>query len=264
MDDLITDYYNKLNPERFDGCESKTARSHSCLDCFKNQFFDGNKISYDCEEKRKLYLLRYFFVHSMENYHGAKSIPCDVIDGWFENGHVDILSIGGGPGSDVCGVLEYLEEEAKTRQVNLSINVVRLDIEDQWDEAFKDVMERFFPSANYRTVHLDANEGFETISDESFDLATASYLTSELSTEKCLNLANEIDSILVDGGVLMINDRPEGIVEQNIRSMFDQIKLIYKEQSLNGWAGYSYPNDIAAAVAPKFKMKSSMFYGVKR
>lgn len=263
MDDLVTDYYDNLNPGAFSDCECRTPKSHSCLDCFQSQFFDGNEISYDCEEKRKLYVLRYFPVHCMENYHGAKNIPSDVIDNWFEDGHVDILSVGGGPGSDICGVLEYLEDEARSRQVDLSVDVVRLDIEDQWDEVFDDVMERFFPWASYRTVHLDVNDGIDLRSDDNFDLVTLSYLTSELSTEACLNLADEVDSVLVDGGVLMINDRPEDVVEQDIRSIFERIEVSYGEYSLSAWAGYRYPNHISDVVGPKFNMNSSMFIGVK-
>ncbi|MBO9494886.1 hypothetical protein J7438_12445 [Thalassotalea sp. G20_0] len=118
----------------------------------------------------------------MENYHGATNISCDVLDSWFEVEHVDILSVGGGPGSDVCGVLEYLEKQAKRRNIELSVDVIRLDIEDQWDEVFNDIMERFFPWVNYRTVHMDVNDGFGLISGEKFNLVTASYLTSELSS----------------------------------------------------------------------------------
>jgi hypothetical protein len=264
MDDLIRDYHNDLNPKAFSSCDARTPGSDSCMECFKCQYFDGNEISYDCVEKRKLYVLRYFPVHCMENYHGSTNIPCDVIDSWFEYGHVDILSIGGGPGSDVCGALEYLEEEAKRRQVELSVDIVRLDIEDQWDEVFDDVMERFFPWVSHRTVHLDVNGGINLISNGGFDLVTASYLTSELSAEACLNLADEVDTVLIDGGVLMINDRPEDVVERNIRSMLDRIKLSYDEYFLNSWAGYSYPNDVASVVGPKFRMNSKMFVGVKR
>lgn len=263
MDDLISDYYNELNPRAFSNCETKTPRSESCFGCFHNQFFDGNEISYNCEEKRKLYLLRFFSVHCMENYYGAAHISSDIIDDWFEVGHVDILSVGGGPGSDVCGVLEHLEKEVGRRNVDLSVNVLRLDIEDQWDEVFDDIMERFFPWVNHRTAHLDVQNGFGSISDESFDLVIASYLTSELSTEACLNLSDEIDSVLDDRGVLIINDRPEGAVERDIRSMFDRIEIEFDELFLNDWAGYSYPNDIAAIVGPKFNMNSSMFVGVK-
>lgn len=263
MDDLIRDYHNHLNPRAFSGCDTKTPGSDSCMECFKQQYFDGNKISYDCAEKRKLYVLRYFPVHCIENYHGTTGIPCDVIGSWFKDGHVDILSIGGGPGADVCGALKYLEDEAKRRLVEFSVDIVRLDIEDQWDEVFDDVMERFFPWASHRTVHLDINDGINLIPNKSFDLVTASYLTSELSTEACLNLADEIDTVLVDGGVLMINDRPEDVVKRDIRSMLDRIELSYNEHFLNSWAGYRYPNDVASIVGPKLQMNSSMFVGMK-
>lgn len=263
MKDLIENCYDNLNPQAFSYCERKTPNSKNCFECFKNQFYDGNEISYDCEEKIKLYMLRFFPVHVMENYHGAKKIPHDVIDNWFRYGHVDILSVGGGPGSDICGVMKHLEEEVQSRQLDLSVDVVRLDIEDQWDEVFEDVMERLCPRANYRTVHLNVNDGIDLIPDKSFDLVTISYLTSELSTKDCLNLADEVDSVLVDGGVLMINDRPEGAVKKNIRSIFDRIELSYEECSMNGWAGYCYPEDILNDVGPKLYMNSSMFVGVK-
>lgn len=263
MDALISDYYKSLNAGAFNSCIDKTPGSTSCLRCFHDQFFNGNEIAYDCDEKRKLYLLRFFIVHTMENYHGTTTIPCDVINKWFASGHVNILSVGGGPGSDICGVLEYLEVEGKRRQVDLSVDVVRLDIEDQWDGIFNDVMKRFFPKTSCQTVHLDVNDGFDLISNKSFDVVTVSYLTSELSTEACLNLADEVSSVLVDGGVLMINDRPEAAVEQDIRSMFSRIGLCHAEHSLKNWAGYHYPDAIATAVGPKFSMNSSMFVGVK-
>lgn len=263
MDNLITDYYDDLNPKAFSSCDDRTPGSGSCVDCFKNQYYGGHEISYDCEEKRKLYVLRYFPVHGKENYSGAERIPCDVIDEWFDNEHVDILSVGGGPGSDIYGVLAYLKEEALRRQVDLSVDVLRLDIEDQWDGVFDDVMARFFPLVGYRNMKLDVSDGIDSISDESFDLVTLSYLTSELSTESCLNLAEEVDSVLVDGGVLMINDRPEDVVEQDIRSMFERIEVSYKKYSLSAWAGYSYPREISRVVVPKFSMSSSIFVGVK-
>lgn len=263
MDALITDYYNDLNPTAFSNCDAQTPSSKSCLDCFQGQYFDENEISYDCVEKRKLYLLRYFPVHKAENYQGAIRISDDVIDDWLEQGRIDILSVGGGPGSDVCGVLEYLQEVATQQEVELSVNVTRLDIEHQWDDVFDDVMERFFPWADYQTVHRDINAGLGSISDERFDLVIASYLTSELSTAECMKLAKEIDSVLADGGVLMINDRPEDVVERDIRSMFQGIELSYEEYFLSSWAGYSYPNEISKAVHPKFSMNSRIFVGVK-
>lgn len=263
MDALIVDYYNELKPEAFFSCGDRTPGSSSCLQCFKRQYYDGNQISYDCEEKRKIYLLRYFPVHKKENYQGAISIDGDVIDSWMERGCVDILSIGGGPGADICGVLEYLEEEARRRHIEIDVNVVRLDIEQQWDGVFHDIMERFFPTVEYQIVHLDVNEGFDLFHGCLFDLVTASYLTSELSTEECFNLADEIDCVLADQGVLMINDRPEAAVEEDIRSMFERINLGYEEQSLRGWAEYNYRPEISQAVCPKLTMKSRMFIGVK-
>lgn len=72
MDTLIENCFNHLNPGAFFTCASRTPESKNCLDCFRNQYFNGNKISYDCVEKRKIYLLRFFTAHEAENYKGAK------------------------------------------------------------------------------------------------------------------------------------------------------------------------------------------------
>ncbi|SUD41177.1 Uncharacterised protein [Ectopseudomonas mendocina] len=263
MDNLIEDYYGRLNPGKFFGCNSKTPGSNKCLECFSYQFYRGNEISYDCEEKRKLYVLRYFPVHFRENSRGAAEIPEDVVDSWFERGHVNILSVGGGPGADVCGVLGYIEIEEKRRNESLYVDILRLDIESQWDEVFNDVMGRFFPWANHQTVHLDIRHGISSITDIDFDLVTASYLVSELDAQACLDLAEEVDSFLVEGGVLMVNDRPENSVEQNIRLMFKWIGMSYSERGLSGWAGYNYPDNVVSGVGPKLKMSSRVFVGVK-
>ena len=262
MDLLIKDYFDGLNPEAFNGCGMVTPGSENCLDCFKDQYFGGNEISYDCVEKRKLYFLRYFPVHKAENYCGATIIPRDVLDGWMENGHVEILSVGGGPGSDICGVLEFLEEEEDLRSISLSVNIVRVDVETQWDDMFDDVMQRLFSWANYRTVHLDVDAGFESLSGENFDLVLASYLTSELSTDSCLKLADDINSVLATDGVIMVNDRPENAVECDVRSMFDRVGFGYEERRLTSWAGYRYSKEVAEAVNPKFSMNSRVFVGV--
>lgn len=180
--------------------------------------------------------------------------------------HINILSIGGGPGSDICGVLEHLKEEAERREIDLSVNVVRLDIEHQWDNIFNDVMRRPFHriTVNYKTLHLNINEGLGCLSYKKFDLITASYLISELSTSDCISLAAEINFVLADGGVLVINDRPEDSVENKIRSMLDEISMDYKKYTLSEWAGYNYRSDISNTVFPKLNTNSIIFIGARK
>ena len=237
------------------------------MSCFRKQFFCGNLISYDCDEKRKLYFLRFFNAHSSENFHGMhhafNGMRRGVIDKWFKGGDVNILSVGGGPGADIHGVIKYLECEGKIRGGDLSINVVRLDIENKWDEMFNDVMEYFFPSIKFQTIHLDVNNGFDPIHGQKFNLVTASYLVSELGETECLKLAEEVGSVLINGGVLMINDRNENAVKKKIEFIFNGIRISPRSCCLSEWGGYLYPGDIADNVNPKLSMNSIFFIGEK-
>lgn len=265
MDFLIREYYNQLEPDCFTNCDNITPLAHDCMSCFQLQFFNGNDISYSCPEKRKLYLLRYFPAHAAENESGMRRIPCETIDAWFECGTVRILSVGGGPGCDVYGALKFLAEEAHIRGEAISVDLTRVDIEDLWDEEFNDVMEHFFPDVEFQLLHFDVNDGFDSFEGDEFDLVIASYLISELSADECLALAREIDFVLADVGGIIINDRPESAVEENIRSMFERISVGFDEDRLTGWAGFSYPEDICEDLnpSPKFMMKSSVFVGVR-
>lgn len=265
MDNLINDYFASLNPDAFHGCTDKTSESGSCIECFKNQYFNNNKISYDCEEKRKLYVLRYFNVHQAENHSGLSMLPDGIINGWFEGGAVKILSIGGGPGSDVYGALNYVIGEINKREEGLEIIVSQVDAQTHWGNIFDDVMQRFFSWCDdYQKILLNIEDGLQSISDQDFNLVTASYLVSELSDQASLSLASDIDSLLGNGGVLMINDRSEDVIKKRIGLMFDRIGMNYQEHSLTSWAKYSYPSGIADVVHPKFNMHSTVFLGVKR
>lgn len=265
MDDLISEYFEGLNPEAFHDCSGKTPESGNCMECFKKQYFSNNTISYDCEEKRKLYVLRYFNAHQAENHHGLPKIPSAIVNGWFESGLIKILSIGGGPGSDVYGALHYVKEEIDQRNECLNIIISQVDAQTHWGNIFDDVMQRFFPwCSDYQKIQLDIKNGLRSISCQDFSLVTASYLVSELSDQASLDLASDIDSLLGSGGVLMINDRSEDVVETRIRSMFDKVGMDYKKYPLTSWAGYSYPPEIADIVNPKFNMNSKVFLGVKR
>lgn len=264
MDNLIENYFQNLNSEAIPACNDQAVEATTCPQCLSHQYFNGNEISYSCENKRKLYVLRYLPTHSVEIYQGATKIPSDVVNSWFESGYVKILSIGGGPGSDVVGILKFLREESERRGFRLNIDVVQVDIEDQWNEIFDDVIRRLFPNfCQCRKVRLDVEDRQISTVGNDFNLVTVSYLTSELDTQACLNLADDINSILIDGGILMINDRPEDSVELNIQSMFNQICIAYKQESLTEWAGIHYPPNIANEVAPKLKMNSSIFIGAK-
>lgn len=264
--DLIEIYFEKLQPEKFGTCTKKTPNSLSCFDCFRGQYFNGNMISYDCIEKRYIYFLRYFFAHYAENYKLFQGISIDLIEKLINAECVNILSIGGGPGSDVFGVLDQLNWLCLVHDHRMSINVVQLDGENQWCHIFDDIESQVnYPNlmVRYHKLTHNINKSLSVDCKNQFDVITASYLVSELNLNECLNVAGLIDFALNPGGLLMINDRNEQAVTQKIESIFDNLGIKYRSRNLTDWAGFFYPEEIANLIHPKLSMNSIGFIGSK-
>ena len=44
---------------KWEECEDMVNGASCCSDCCSKQYFNGNEIDYNCEQKRKVYVLRY-------------------------------------------------------------------------------------------------------------------------------------------------------------------------------------------------------------
>lgn len=203
-------------------------------------------------------------------------IDSEVIDSWLSKESLKVLSLGGGPASDLCAVLRQMTDCMIDRECKrLDFDLTRADLEDAWDDIAGNLLLRtmqsitnstqliFTDSDQYKTIHMDVTGDFSELNGEKFDLITISYLMSELSSETVVNLAEKLNSVLVSGGVLLINERPQVEVLANIRKLYGKMGLEVKEGNFSNWARFSFESDIASVAKPTFNMNSSAFVGMK-
>jgi hypothetical protein len=276
MKNIVRDYFNQLDPSQFNTCTMASRNALSCVDCLMNQYKPGNQPSYDCEEKQKIYVVRYHPAYVSENKNAILMIDEEIIDRWLSKGSIKVLSLGGGPASDLCAVLRQMVSCMRDRDYKrLDFDLTRADLESAWDDVAGNLVERtkqsltnssqviFTDNDKYKTIHMDVTGDFSELNGEKFDLITISYLLSELSPETVASLAEKLDSILLSGGVLLINERPEEKFLACIRQLYEKMSMDAKEGRFSGWAGFSFDDDIAIAAKPTFNMNSSAFVGVK-
>lgn len=266
MDKILDDIFEELDGAKWLKCEDRTPDSKSCAECFRRQYFHGNHISYDCIEKRKLYVLRFFPVHSAENREGLQKISKLVLDNILKYAPIRILSMGGGPGSDIYAAIKFLRECIDDATLH-KIFVTRVDIQPLWDGFANDTIRLAAGDFPLRidTLHSDVMHGLETlkIEDEEFDIVLCSYLISELDDSDLRALGKKIRSITWNGGVIIVNDRPENDIEERIRVLFEGAGVNPVEVTNSGWGKYIYSQKIVDALSPKLNMNSKVFIGVK-
>lgn len=265
MDNIIADLFSELDGSKWSTCTERTLHSKDCVDCLHRQYFDENEVSYSCVEKRKLYVLRYLPVHAAENRAGLRRVPSKVVEDILEYVQIRILSIGGGPGSDLYAALNFLSSNVEDGYRH-EVNVTRIDIEPLWDEiainVIKAASEDF--EVRVRTLHADVMEGLGRVEDKEFDIVVCSYLISELNNVDFEEFGRKLRKLMWNGGVIVINDRPQAEVEEKIRAVFEAANIVCSEVSNTDWAGFFYPDEIVQKVGPKLNMKSKAFWGVKR
>lgn len=276
MENIIRDYFTRATEQDGELCAKATPGVSSCQGCFQQMFYDGNPVRYDCETKRLLYILRYLPAHVAENRRGLKAISRNfgkLIDHWFESGRVRVLSLGGGPGSDIYATLEMLNAWASTWDKagydsdKIKFEITRVDVEAAWDEIAEDVVNRGIGklNVNFTTVHEDVGEGLDTLSDAEFDIVTMSYLASELSDKACQKLSDTLANIMSNKGVLIINDRPQEEVLARIKGIYRRLGMqLYTGELTEIHAGFHYPDEIANKMnpSPKFRMGSTIHLGI--
>ncbi len=267
MEKIVSDMFAELDGNKWSKCADRTPRSTSCVECLRLQYFDNNDVSYDCVEKRKLYVIRFLPVHAAENRAGLRRVSENVIANILRYAPIRILSLGGGPGSDIHATLEFLKQEIEDFSLH-RIFITRMDIEPLWDDVARNVILNVAGDILFRldTMHANVMAGLDTLreEDEEFDIALCSYLISELDESDLKDLGKKLRRVMWNGGVIVINDRAEIDVERKIRIVFEAANVDCSEAGNQGWAGFPYADEIFQQVRPKVNMSSTVFWGVKR
>lgn len=254
----------------------------SCLD-----YADNRIPNYSCSFLRDAYVLRYFATHKAEllKLYTANSEEIMAhISMKNRSEPIASLSLGAGPGTDLIAFAEWLWYAESAIERPLSIEFLRVDINDGWNSQCQKVKEV------YKNL-LDSLEASfkdtEQISDafniknmpEIIHMASASYLLSELSSPSGMQdgerqiskLCESFKNHASNKSVILINDRPEGQVRELAMQLSTSINAEYPKSHFKEfcfdpnfskdhgitirsdyWCGHSLPKELR----DKFKSKT--------
>ena len=63
MNNIINNFFDEVDFNSFANCG---VGKDDCVGCLSDNYFEATEINYDCENKRKLYVVRYLPVHVKE------------------------------------------------------------------------------------------------------------------------------------------------------------------------------------------------------
>lgn len=260
LDDFINKLHDEVDYEMHDACANKTHGAIDCPSCCGEQYFDGKQPTYDCEQKRNIYVLRYLPAHIHENYLGALLIPEEIRNQLFAKKTVKVLSLGGGPGSDIAGFKKFTELLTADEFQCENCEIVRVDKEDGWDKVSGQVIHLFGkPEIEFKHTkrELDVCATSTWFDGKKFDVILISYLLSELNDAQIDALAGNLKKCMSSDALLIINDRSEGVVDGKVTRLSAASGIQRKATQLNDeWARFSYGDDIAKRAKPKFSASS--------
>ncbi|MDT8448161.1 MAG: methyltransferase domain-containing protein [bacterium] len=259
--------YEQFDHEVFLECEQAKQNWQSCADCHRNSYFPGGTPQYQCSEFREMYLMRSLGVHLDE--------ICSVFTGlqakapFSERGNTSfkVLSIGGGPGSDVTGLQRFIKvNESFFGRKSAKFKVTRVEMEPTWDDQYAEVVNLIESPGfqfKFENHHLSF-EGFRPESEGYYDVITLSYVLSELDSSQIANLTKLINDSLAPGGLLVINERPEEKWVTQVHSMLEAVNLNPAfETDKRKKTGLFIPNLMTIKPSPKRYLNSYRLGAIK-
>ena len=139
-------------------------------ECYARLGNDECKIDYANPVIRFAYIYRYVTAHAD---YVCSLIDSSVLKKLFNEKKLNISCIGGGPGSDLVGVLKYVEKAGKKPALRFTL----LDKEATWSESWCDVDEKLSTS-----LHTNVNFQPFDVTDEKSWKPHRKYLNSDLFT----------------------------------------------------------------------------------
>ncbi len=262
--------------DNFEGlCENATPGSNDCFSCFQKQFFGGNIISYNCAPKTQIYVARYFPVHVKENAVGLKLMPQEIKNRLISENPLNIISVGGGPGSDTFAVKNFLIDNELAGEITAQKDVylLRVDKEENWNHIAGIVNSKVTDTelikfdARRKTLDITAKQEWPKKFGRLYNIFTMSYFLSEMgSQEEVEAVAEFINKISSDKcSVVLINDRDEGKVHQFKQILFENLSTNTNceyEDNTKYHCGFFYDDEDRNLISPKLNTNSIRFFKV--
>ncbi|EGQ8926257.1 hypothetical protein DLH98_23555 [Vibrio parahaemolyticus] len=263
MEEIIQDFFDDIDFDNVEKCDA--SKEKSCVDCLSNGYFSDIQIDYSCFTKRKLYVVRYLPVHVAEVVNALKSIPATAMEQLLDNKQLNILCVGGGPGTDNLALNTWLDHMTTFKDYRVSsVTITRLDKCEEWDDISPNIIWEQQPESLdfelHRKLYDVTKTGLKTTKSH---LVVMSYIMSEIKEKQLVTLAENLLKNTYDGWVLVVNDRDEVAVTAKVEKLVKLLKgRIVVNNNSKPHCGFTYPDEIWEKAEPKIWLKSARYVAI--
>ncbi|HCG5114541.1 TPA: hypothetical protein NJZ05_002929 [Vibrio parahaemolyticus] len=261
MNNIINNFFDEVDFNSFANCG---VGKDDCVGCLSDNYFEATEINYDCENKRKLYVVRYLPVHVKEVQSALSLISTKRANELLGKRVLNVICLGGGPGTDSAAFNKWLVSQRLFDKKSLTrVNVVRVDRCEEWNEISPRIINHAFPDdlvVKYTKSNHDLTKHNLNTSIKA-DLVIASYLLSEISLEDIPKVAENIKNNITDKATIVINDRNQEEVRQRIEKLYELLGCEFELDSTQFHCGISIDNAIVENAKPKLLTKSIRYAG---
>lgn len=248
---------SKVDYELANTCAEEEKAGNSCSQCLRMRYYSGRPVSYTCRQLRLIYVLRYLPVHFKENLDVLEALNRKGVENAWAS-PIEVLALGGGPGSEIAALQAFVAAHGFFGSSAPEIHVTRLDRVTEWDEV-SEIVRLISQGAEtkykYFRIYGDVCEvkGYKG----TYDLVFFSYIVSELTDAKAVELGKSLARVLKKKCVLVFNDRNEAPVVNRIEMVAGNFPRVTQYESTEAsHVGMAYPEAIKERVGPKLSLTS--------
>ncbi|WP_099074366.1 hypothetical protein [Proteus alimentorum] len=262
MEKFINECYKKIKKTKYSECPNSLGKN--CLECSQSMYFDNNNINYQCKNKRLIYIVRYFPVHSSEIYNALYNLFISFNNEIKEQKKLVFASFGAGPGIDTYSFHKILSNSSNNLKCD-SIIVHRVEACSKWTYLARKLMflntPKYLEAKYFRYIKDVTSDNIKLSSK--FDILVLSYIISELDEKNIKKLIDNIKKNKNKISYILINDRYEDNVIEKMAEVMSSVAI--EGYNLNYFnsehCGFYFPDDIYSNLKPKVYRKSAYFIG---
>jgi putative SAM-dependent methyltransferase len=166
--------------------DARIAHQLNALSSAYSELKKKNSLDYGRPKTRFAYLYRYVTSHANLVYQRIRSSK--PLRKLFENDQVAVSCVGGGPGSDLVGILKYLAELPEDKPIPV-LRCHILDGENAWADAWSDVDQKLETDCKISTyfLQMDVTNSDSWAKHSKYlnaDLFTMIYFASEIYSRR--------------------------------------------------------------------------------
>lgn len=255
--EVLEQFDAEVNYDLAKSCTDEQKAGNTCPLCLKNRYYSGRAVQYTCSQLRRIYVLRYLPVHVKENLKILEALNVKGVENDWGN-PVQILALGGGPGSEVAALQTFVKQDGFFGSDVPEIHITRVDRVEEWSEIYQSVCGiSNGNSPRYKYFRISGDVCAVKEYKGAYDLVFLSYIVSELTDEKSVELGNALSKVVKENVILVFNDRNETAVVNRIEMIVALFAV--KDQYVStteSHVGINYPEDIKERVGPKLWLSS--------